>query len=62
MTDYLHWARRAEEFIRNLDYLPGQWGVSVAVAPPLPIPDADALKSTLSFTASAHSGQFRLAR
>src|SRR5262245_60618476 len=35
MFDYSGWLRRAENFVRGLTYLPGEWGISVACEPPL---------------------------
>jgi hypothetical protein len=47
MIDYSRWLSRAEAFVRGLDYLPGKWGVSIAVEPPLTASAADELGRTL---------------
>jgi hypothetical protein len=44
---YSSWIRRAESFVRRLNHLPGQWGVSVAVEPPITDAEADELAKTL---------------
>ena len=49
MLDYARWLKNAEEFVRGLDCLPGQWGVSVAIEPPLATTAADELRNTLPF-------------
>src|SRR5689334_2543407 len=49
MDDYSAWIRRAEAFVRQLDYLPGRWGVSVAVEPPVRDSEADELAKVLPF-------------
>jgi len=49
MTDYSPWVSRAVRFTRQLNYLPGQWGISVSVAPPLSEKEADDLHDDLPF-------------
>ena len=49
MLDYSEWLQRAEDFVRRLNYLPGRWGISVAVEPPLSRAAADELCEVLSF-------------
>jgi len=47
MIDYAEWLHRAEDFVRGLNYLPGQWGISLDVEPPLPKAKADELREVL---------------
>jgi hypothetical protein len=47
MTDYPGWLRRAETFVRCLDYLPGQWSITIAVEPPLAKTKANELRENL---------------
>lgn len=49
MLDYAHWLKRAEDFVRGLGNLPGQWGVSIAIEPPLARRAADELRNRLPF-------------
>jgi SMI1 / KNR4 family (SUKH-1) len=43
------WIHRAESFVRQLNYLPGQWGVSIAVDPPATSSQVDEVAKTLPF-------------
>lgn len=45
---YAGWIRRAERFVRDLNHLPGQWGVSIAIEPPVTAAEVDALAQSLS--------------
>jgi len=38
--DYSGWLQRAEGFVRSLRKMPGNWGIEVAVEPPLSQPEA----------------------
>ena len=49
MMDYRPWLRRAEDFIRGLSALPGEWSTSVDVEPPLSKAAADELHKSLPF-------------
>lgn len=46
---YASWIRRAETFVRGLRHLPGRWGISVAIDPPLSDSEADDLARVLPF-------------
>lgn len=46
---YASWIRRAESFVRRLNYLPGQWGISVAIEDPITTSQADELDKELPF-------------
>jgi hypothetical protein len=46
---YSPWIRRAESFVRHLNHLPGRWGISIAIEPPLPASEADELAKSLPF-------------
>ena len=41
------WLQRAESFVRQLNYLPGEWGISVRVEPPISDAKADRLAAKL---------------
>jgi hypothetical protein len=41
------WMHRAESFVRQLNYLPGEWGISVSIEPPITSDEADRLAATL---------------
>lgn len=46
---YSSWIRRAEAFVRQLNYLPGRWGISLSIGPPISEAEADQLHQTLPF-------------
>ncbi len=46
---YSSWIRRAESFVRQLNYLPGMWGISVAIDSPITTDEADGLAERLPF-------------
>ncbi len=47
MIDYAAWIRRAESFVRQLNRLPGQWGMSIRIRPPISTDAADKLAASL---------------
>ena len=45
--DLRAWTRRAELFVRNLTYLPGRWGISISVEPPISGEEVDRIAAQL---------------
>ena len=41
------WMRRAESFVRGLNHLQGEWGISVSIEPPITAAEADRLAAEL---------------
>ncbi len=49
MFDYAGWLERAVAFVRSLDHLPGELGITVEIKPPLSIAEADTFRRSLPF-------------
>src|SRR5688572_17162000 len=43
------WFHRAERFVRRLNQLPGQWGISVSVEPPVDCSEFDSMAGGFAY-------------